>query len=166
MRMLTVSRGLALAVCGGLLLTFPAHADEQTELRGSNSWAPEVERVEPLSPAPAGSPAGDIDQMSSQNVVTTPKSLAELRDQLTADDPVAVLEAVRYALDEVSDGASYVWHRRQGPLWGIVRPVASHRNQQGQVCRRVVLAISLDEFTRQTEALACRMPDKRWQIEG
>src|SRR4029077_9318161 len=34
--------------------------------------------------------------------------------RLDEDDEIAALEAIRVALTEVGDGASYVWHRRYG----------------------------------------------------
>ena len=39
---------------------------------------------------------------------------------LDEDDEIAALEAIRVALTEVSDGASYVWHRRHGRLGGTI----------------------------------------------
>ena len=82
------------------------------------------------------------------------------------DDPVAVLEAVDYALKEVADGATYVWHRTDGPLQGAVRPYASYRDDTGAVCRRLSVTLTLGATTRWTDATACREPAGRWVIGG
>jgi hypothetical protein len=87
-----------------------------------------------------------------------------LQASVGADDSVAALEAVQRALDEVGDGAAYVWHRQTGPLWGVVRPLATQRNAAGWPCRRLSVALSLGEHTRSTEVTACRAPDKRWWL--
>lgn len=86
--------------------------------------------------------------------------------KLTADDPVALLEALRYALDEVADGATYVWHRVDAPLKGAIRPVASFRNDDGAVCRRLSVTLTFQDASRWTDAIACRDDGGRWVIGG
>ena len=92
--------------------------------------------------------------------------LGRLRAQLTNDDPQAVLEAIRFTLDEVGDGATYVWHRMQGPLWGTVRPTMTFRDAKGEVCRHIVLALSLETYSKRIEGVACRDAGRRWRLEG
>lgn len=92
------------------------------------------------------------------------KTLSDLKADLTSDDPLAVLEAVRFALDEVGDGATYVWRREEGPLWGMVRPTGSFRTTDGRICRHIIVTLSLDEYTRQTDGDACRIEDGRWVL--
>ncbi len=89
-----------------------------------------------------------------------------LSAKLTSDDPVAVLEAMRYTLDEVADGATYVWHRVGAPLQGAVRPVASFRDDSGAVCRRLSVTLSFAGASRWTDAVACRDEGGRWVIGG
>jgi surface antigen len=89
-----------------------------------------------------------------------------LSAKLTADDPVALLEAMRYALDEVADGATYVWHRVDGPLQGAVRPIASFRDDTGAVCRRLSVTLSFENISRWTDAVACRAAGGRWVVGG
>lgn len=139
---------MALA-CLSLPAIAPALAEEPIE--NSASWATDVV---PAMPTEAPEPVPAEPQ----------KTLSELRASLTGDDPLAVLEAVRYALDEVGDGATYVWRREEGPLWGMVRPVGTFRNAAGQVCRHIIVTLSLDEYTRQRDGDACRLEDDRWTL--
>ncbi len=91
---------------------------------------------------------------------------AELRATLDATDEIAALESVQIALNEIGDGASYVWHRRNGRLSGVVQPTASFKDAAGHVCRHLVVTLSSGERTRRTEGVACRLADGRWQLEG
>ena len=104
----------------------------------------------------AGDPAAD----------PTPDSSETLQAGVTPDDPVAVLEAVDYALKEVGDGATYVWHRTDGPLQGAIRPYASFLDDSGAVCRRLSVTLTFGATTRWTDATACREPAGRWVIGG
>lgn len=96
---------------------------------------------------------------------TKPK-LAGLPPPLDASDEIAVLESVQLALSQVADGSSYVWHRSHGRLSGIVRPTSSFKDAQGQVCRHLVVVLNSLETTRKTEAIACRLGNGQWQLDG
>ena len=96
----------------------------------------------------------------------SPQSFEALRAKLEPDDPVAVLEAIGYALAEVGDGAIYVWHRTDGPLMGNVRMTSSFRGEDGAICRRLTLTLVLGNITRPAEATACRDADGHWQLGG
>ena len=91
---------------------------------------------------------------------------AELRATLDDNDEIAALESVQIALSEVGDGATYVWHRRNGRLSGVVQPTASFKSAAGRVCRHLVVTLSSADQTRPTEGIACRLADGRWQLEG
>lgn len=93
-------------------------------------------------------------------------ALDAVRGWLTADDPVAFLEAMRYALDEVADGDTYVWHRKDGPLWGKVKPTASFLDDKGAVCRHVQLMLALADVRRDVDAVACRSASRQWVVSG
>jgi surface antigen len=95
-----------------------------------------------------------------------PGGTGPLSAKLTDDDPVALLEAVRYALDEVADGATYVWHRVDAPLKGAVRPVASYRDDSGAVCRKLSVTLTFEATSRWIGAVACRELSGRWVIGG
>ncbi len=98
-----------------------------------------------LTPTPKGSPS---------------QPLLDSRDRLAA------LESVQYALSEVGDGSSYVWHRGHGKLSGIVRPTASFKDTDGKICRHVVVMLSSGKISKKTEAIACRLKTGIWQLDG
>lgn len=85
---------------------------------------------------------------------------------LDENDEIAALEAIRIALTEVGDGASYVWRRTHGRLSGIVQPTASFKDPAGRICRHIVLTMSIGTATAKAEGIACRLADGRWQLDG
>ncbi len=85
---------------------------------------------------------------------------------LDSRDETAVLEAVHLALTEVGDGSAYVWHGRSGRLSGVVSPTSSFKDTNGKICRHIVVALSADGYSRQTEGVACRLSTGTWQLEG
>jgi len=86
--------------------------------------------------------------------------------QLDANDEIAALERIQYALSEVGDGATYVWRRWHGQLSGIVQPTASFKDPTGRVCRHILLIMTVGTATGRAEGIACRLPDGRWQLDG
>ena len=91
------------------------------------------------------------------------KTAANVLDQ---SDEYAALESVQYALTEVADGSTYVWHRAHGNLSGLVKPVASFKDTRGSVCRHAVIVLSGAQATKRTEIVACRLPTGIWQVES
>ena len=85
---------------------------------------------------------------------------------LNEEDEIAALEAIRVALSEVGDGASYVWHRRYGQLGGLVQPTHSFIDAHGRVCRRIIVILSAAMRSGRIEGTACRLAGGRWQLEG
>ena len=85
--------------------------------------------------------------------------------KLDLDDRVAALQAIQFTLDEVGDGSTYLWHRKEGELHGFVKPVQSYVDDQGRVCRRLKLARTVGEFSREVEGAACRAEDRRWLLD-
>jgi hypothetical protein len=86
--------------------------------------------------------------------------------QLDEGDEIAALEAIRVALSEVGDGATYLWYRQNGRLNGMVQPTASFKDRNGRVCRHLILALSAGALTGRVEGIACRAADGRWALEG
>jgi len=95
-----------------------------------------------------------------------PNSFEALRAKLEPDDPVAVLEAIGYALAEVGDGSTYVWRRTDGPLMGNVRITGTYRSQAGAVCRKLALTLILGDLVRPADTFACRDADGHWVLGG
>lgn len=96
---------------------------------------------------------------------TKPK-LAAIPPPLDLADEIAVLESVQLALTRVADGSSYVWHRSHGRLSGVVRPTSSFKDARGQVCRHLTVVLNSLDTTKRTEAIACRLDNGIWQIDG
>lgn len=92
--------------------------------------------------------------------------LAGLTTPLDEADELAALESLQFALSEVADGSSYVWHRSHGRLSGIVKPIGSFKGQQGAVCRTILVVFNSAEHSKKTEAVACRLANGIWQLEG
>jgi surface antigen len=69
-------------------------------------------------------------------------------------------------LTEVADGSSYVWHRSNGRLSGIVKPVSSFKDTNGAVCRHVIVMLNGEDVTKKTETVACRMNNGVWKLDG
>jgi hypothetical protein len=87
-------------------------------------------------------------------------------EPLDENDEIAALEAIRVALTEVGDGATYVWHRQHGRLSGIVQPTVSFKDSGGRVCRHILLIMTVGTATGRAEGIACRLDDGRWQLDG
>lgn len=121
--------------------------------------------------AHAGDPAADIGSPApcscpeSQSKSARPK-YAGLAENLDESDEIAALESVQLALSKVGDGASYVWHRANGRLSGIVQPTRSFRNGTGVVCRHVIILLTTGDKTDKVEGIACRGDTGIWKLEG
>jgi len=90
----------------------------------------------------------------------------DLKATLNATDEVAALEAVQWALSEVADGATFVWHRQHGRLSGLVQPTSSFRDVSDRVCRHLVMMLTSGGYFRKAEGIACRQADGVWLLEG
>lgn len=91
---------------------------------------------------------------------------AGLGNGLDEGDEIAALESVQVALSKVGDGASYVWHRSNGRLSGLVQPTRSFRNASGEICRHLVILLTTGDKTNKAEGIACRAQGGRWELEG
>lgn len=92
--------------------------------------------------------------------------LADLKAPLDENDEIAALESVQYALTEVADGSTYVWHRSHGRLSGLVKPTSSFKDGKGSICRHVLVVLNGTDNTRKTETVACRLASGVWQLDG
>lgn len=91
---------------------------------------------------------------------------ADLKPHLDVSDEIAALETLQLALSEVGDGSTYVWHRHHGRLSGVVTPTTSFKNDDGKVCRHVVLVLTSGSRSERFEAIACRLATGQWQVQG
>lgn len=92
------------------------------------------------------------------------QSWAELQKNLGAGDQVAVLQALQLALNRIGDGGTFMWKKHDTNLKGIIKPTAAFRNAGGQICRHVIYMLSLGDFRKQIEIIACREADGRWRL--
>lgn len=115
--------------------------------------------AEPL-PDGAKCDCPDGDKASRPQVAGLPAS------RLDETDEIAALESIQMGLSEMDDGEPFVWRRTNGRLSGIVRPTTSFRNTEGRLCRHVVVLLTTGYKTSTAEGIACRLPDRRWVLEG
>ncbi|MCU0953386.1 MAG: hypothetical protein MUC37_01965 [Hyphomicrobium sp.] len=85
---------------------------------------------------------------------------------LDASDHMAVLSSIHDALSGTADGGSYIWHRSNGRVSGLIRPTSSFKNVEGSICRHVVVMLTTGQKTRKTEGIACRGAGGVWSLEG
>jgi surface antigen len=94
------------------------------------------------------------------------KSAPDDGGPLDSGDEIAALSSVQHALSATADGATYVWHRNNGRISGLVRPTSSFKNVEGGICRHVIVMMTTGEKTRKTEGVACRQENGVWNLEG
>lgn len=114
--------------------------------------------------APSGAPGCSCPESGAQK--SSKPKFADLKLPLDESDEIAALESVQFALTEVADGSSYVWHRSHGRLSGVVKPLTSFKDQSGSVCRHVLVVFNGADETKKTQAVACRLASGVWQING
>ncbi len=146
-------------VLAGQILLGPTTAFGADRQRGGSSqWET---RVNP-APAPANAPTALPLPGAGPNTV----DIALPPHQLDEADEIAALERIQFALSEVGDGKTYVWRRWHGRLSGVVQPTASFKDDDGKVCRHLVVLMTTGKNTKKQEGIACRLPSGRWQLDG
>jgi len=113
-----------------------------------------------------GGPAAGCSCPDAAAPKSTRPKFAELKTRLDASDEIATLHALQVALSEVGDGATYVWHRRNGKLSGSFQPTTSFKDAGGRVCRHIRIMLASGNFSRTAEGIACRLGDGSWQLDG
>ena len=93
-------------------------------------------------------------------------TLAELRAKLDESDRALAVKALGLALNELGDGATLVWRRPERGLVGKIKPNAAFRDDEGRVCRHVNYAITLGDYAKQADGVACREVDGEWSLDG
>jgi hypothetical protein len=121
--------------------------------------------AKPSAPSACSCPHADLSTGTAPGPSARSR-YAGARSLLDETDEIAALEAVRVALTEVSDGSTYVWHRANGRLSGLVQPTGSFKDLAGRVCRHIILVMSTADHTAKIEGVACRLGDGRWQLDG
>jgi surface antigen len=122
-----------------------------------------------ISPAPPSPHAEEHVKLAAAEggISPTPKpTLAELRARLDETDRALAVKALGLALNELGDGATLVWRRPERSLVGKIKPSAAFRDKEGRICRHVNYAITLGDYAKQVEGVACRQIDGEWSLEG
>lgn len=114
--------------------------------------------------APPATPGCTCPQSDGKTSIK-PK-LAALNPPLDERDEIATLQSLQFALTEVADGSSYVWHRAHGRLSGLVQVTGSYKNAQGAVCRKAIVVLNSLDDTKKIETIACRLGNRSWQLGG
>lgn len=86
--------------------------------------------------------------------------------RLDLNDEIATLETLQLALSEVGDGSTYVWHRHHGRLSGVITPTISFKDDNGHVCRHVIVVLTSGSRSQRSEGIACRLSTGQWQMQG
>jgi hypothetical protein len=178
---IAASTTLAFVVCAVLVLSpdlvsagevqaSPHKPSAQKSTPPKPSGAVEKSAPQPPATQPQSGEANCACPQQKEKLWSRPK-FAELptppqRVVLDETDEIAALESVQFALTEVGDGASYIWHRNNGRLSGMVQPVTSFKDGQGQVCRHVVVILTTGAISKKTEGVACRLTSGQWKLEG
>lgn len=121
---------------------------------------------EKKAPDQAGPSQPGGNRPASDGKAAPKPKFAGLKVPLDVNDEVAALESLQFALTELGDGSTYVWHRNHGRLSGLVRPTVSFKDARGNVCRHVIVVLNGTEGSGRTEAIACRLATGVWQLDG
>ena len=104
-----------------------------------------------------------VDAPSSGYAAAEPNHVPAALDDT---DALATLDGIRIALNEVGDGGTYVWHRRDGVLSGMAQPTASYKDPNGQPCRNLIVMLNTYGRSSRIDGVACRTAAGRWELAG
>lgn len=131
----------------GLVISLPSATANPaaSSLPGDSGWKTTIERTAPT------------DEASSS--ITGP-----FRLRFGFADERAALQALQFALNEVGDGSTFVWHRKKGVLSGKIRPTAVFVDDNERLCRHLVFSLSAGDRTSTIEGIACRTESGLWKL--
>lgn len=93
-------------------------------------------------------------------------TISDLKADLDQSDFLAALKALNIALNEVGDGSTFVWRRKDHNLKGAIKPTSAFRSADGRICRHIVFALSIGGYVKSIESIACRSTQGTWVIDG
>ncbi len=126
------------------------------------SIADDLHRIEGLKQSILASDDPVIAVDAEQQADLAAPTVWELKQNLTETDYETALMALNDALNEVPDGVTYFWQRTESSLKGMVKPTSVFRDSHGQICRHIVYALSLGDYIKQIEGIACRNHNGDW----
>ena len=118
----------------------------------ANAQASEAGRLPPTR-------TGTIPALSAK-----PGTFYELRSDLSENDRQVALRALHIALNQLSDGAAFVWRSKARKLTGVIRPTIAFRDDDGRVCRHVVYTVALGRYQKRIEGIAWRSLNGSWML--
>ncbi len=116
-----------------------------SSLPGESGWSITVERTAPAKEAASS--------------ITGP-----FRLRFGFADERAALQALQFALNEVGDGSTFVWHRKKGVLSGKIKPTAVFVDDKDRLCRHLVFTLTAGDRNSTIEGIACRTDDGLWKL--
>ena len=94
----------------------------------------------------------------------TTGSRAQPYDGLDTPEQQAMYDTFQYALENNPSNQAADWVNPDTGRSGVVIPIATYDNDQGQPCREFVTTIIIGGREEQGYGTACRQPDGSWQI--
>lgn len=91
-------------------------------------------------------------------------SLSAHLPRFTRDDAIATFGAIDYALDKVSDGFTYVWHRAHGRLSALITLHGTFVSAQAETCRKLRIELVSTKRTHAVSGIACREKTGIWRL--
>ena len=120
----------------------------------------------PAPPHPKAEEQVKLAGVEANSQVAPKPTLAELRAKLDESDRKLAVRALGVALNELGDGATLVWRRPERGLVGKIQPKSAFRDEEGRICRHVSYAITLGDYAKAVEGIACREIDGQWSLAG
>ncbi len=94
----------------------------------------------------------------------TTGSRAQPFEGLDAPEQQAMYDTFQYALENNPSNQAADWVNPDTGRSGMVMPIATYDNHQGQPCREFITTIIIGGREEQGYGTACRQPDGSWQI--
>lgn len=91
---------------------------------------------------------------------------SQLRSRLRPADGFAALYALQIALSRVGDGQTYIWGRPKRQLRALITPISSYRSKSGNICREIMVSLTLGSYLKRIKTTACRAKDRSWQLQS
>jgi hypothetical protein len=130
------------------------------EDRAGKPKNPPDKTAPPQSAAPSCSCPGERERAAK------PKFAGLTPGRLDERDELAALASLHHALNSAGDGQAYIWQRDNGKLSGFIKPRATFRNADHQICRHVEMMLTTGARTNRIESTACRQIGGQWKLEG
>jgi surface antigen len=141
-----------------------SHKKTVTASHESKAPAPKVQPDVKAAPPQSASPSCSCPEQRER--AAKPKFAGLTPGPLNESDELAALASLHHALNSAGDGQAYIWQRNNGRLSGFIKPKATFRNGDKQICRHVEVMLTTGIRTNRIESTACRQTGGQWKLEG